>query len=470
MLRDTLRLAAGLRRRRATRGNVTLIFAAAILPLLGVAGVAVDGGQAYLVNARLGRALDAAALAGARIARSADAEASARSYFDANFPEGYLSARVKDFRYQPDADLDFVTVSATVELPTAIMGMFGWDSLTVSGSATVERMNRGLELALVMDNTGSMRPRKIEDMKTAAAALIEILFDDAAVHDRLWVSLAPYTATVNVGADRTSWLRVGDPARAEPSGFAPTSWKGCVMARPSPLDESDDPPSVAPFDSFFWAPSSFDNDWDPADPDSIDEANARQNDGTGPNLGCGPAVTPLTNVKQDILDAIAEMKPWHRGGTTSNLGMVWGWRTISPRWRGLWGGAASSSMPLPYDEPLMDKAAILLTDGENQFYDWRGDGEEDGSDFTAYGRADVFATNHGAGGGLDERLTRMCAIMRAEGVIIYTITFRTPESVKGIYEDCAGDPANYFDAPTAAELDAAFEAIGERLSNLRVVE
>ena len=470
MPRDTQRSAAASRRRRTTSGNVTLLFAAAILPMLGVAGAAIDGGQAYLVNARLSRALDSAALAGARIARSADAEASARSYFDANFPEGYLSTRLVEFDYAPDEDLDFVTVSATVEMPTAIMRMFGWDSVAVSASATVERMNRGLELALVMDNTGSMRPDKIEDMKTAAAALIEILFDDTEVHDRLWVSLAPYTATVNVGPERTGWLRAGDPARAEPSGFAPTEWKGCVMARSSPIDESDDPPSAAPFDSYFWAPSSFDNDWDPADPDSIDEANARQNDGAGPNLGCGPAITPLTNVKQDILDAISEMQPWHRGGTTSNLGMVWGWRTISPRWRGLWGGSTPSAMPFGYDEPLMDKAAILLTDGENQFYDWLGDGEEDGSDFTAYGRADVFAATHGAGGGLDDRLIRMCDIMREEGVIIYTITFRTPEDIKDIYEECAGDPANYFDAPSAAELDAAFEAIGERLSNLRVVE
>jgi hypothetical protein len=277
---------------------------------------------------------------------------------------------------------------------------------------------------------------------------------------------------VNVGSHRTGWLAAGDPARATPSGFAPTVWKGCVMARATPADESDESPALRPFESFLWPPS-IDNVWDPADADSIDEANDSQNAGTGPNLGCGPAITSLTNVRQTLLDAIDEMLPWHRGGTTSNLGMVWGWRTLSPAWRGVWGGSTPADMPFPYDEPLMDKAVILLTDGENQFYDWPGDpngsnGGPRGSDMTAYGREDDFYAAFG-GGNLDERLKRMCATMRDEGVAIYTITFQTSSNIKKIYEDCAGEPANFFDAPSAADLQAAFEEIGQRLSNVRLV-
>ena len=49
------------------------------------------------------------------------------------------------------------------------------------------------------------------------------------------------------------------------------------------------------------------------------------------------------------------MKPWRRGGTTGNLGLVWGWRTISPNWRGPWGDA---DLPLDYKHRLMEKVVV----------------------------------------------------------------------------------------------------------------
>jgi hypothetical protein len=182
------------------------------------------------------------------------------------------------------------------------------------------------------------------------------------------------------------------------------------------------------------------------------------------------------------------MLPWHRGGTTSNLGMVWGWRTLSPRWVGLWDGPTPETMPLGYDEPLMDKAVILLTDGDNQFYDWPRryeyeDGElrsvsggngPGGSDYTAYGRlSDLGYPSLGAGKTeLDTRLSRMCTAMKAEGVIVYTITFGSSPgtATQTLYRNCATEPANYFHAPDGATLTSAFRSIGQRLSNLRVVE
>ena len=59
------------------------------------------------------------------------------------------------------------------------------------------------------------------------------------------------------------------------------------------------------------------------------------------------------------------MKPWRRGGTTGNLGLVWGWRTLSPKWRGLWGDA---DLPLDYGTDFMDKVVVIMTDGNNTFY------------------------------------------------------------------------------------------------------
>ncbi|MGF1659413.1 MAG: TadE/TadG family type IV pilus assembly protein [Rubrimonas sp.] len=464
---------AGARFLSHRRGNVALLFGLAALPLMASIGLAVDAGRAYLVQNRMAKALDAAGLAAARVVLEERAAADARRFFDANFPPGYLGAKVTDFRYGVDDSNDFITVEADVSVPTVIMQLFGRDTVQVADSAMVERMNRGLELALVMDNTGSMRSSgKIGAMRTAATDLVNILFGDADELPLLWISVVPYTATVNIGGGRTGWLALGDRARTTPSGFEPTSWKGCVEARSMGGDERDDPPADDPFDSFFYAPDT-DNIWDPADPDSIDDSNGAQNNGTGPNLGCGPAITSLTNQKATVTAAIAEMLPWHRGGTTSNLGMVWGWRTISPRWRDLWGGPTPAEMPFDYFTPLMDKAVVLLTDGDNVFYDHPPTGP-DGSDYTAYGRLnDLGYTSIAAGNTeLDSRLARMCEAMKDEGVLIYTITFGgSPNAAtQTLYRDCATEPSGYFHAPDAANLSTAFRSIGQRLSNLRIVQ
>ncbi len=73
-----------------------------------------------------------------------------------------------------------------------------------------------------------------------------------------------------------------------------------------------------------------------------------------------------------MLAAIDEMGPWHRGGTMANLGLAWGWRVLSPEWRGLWGGDTPEELPLDYHTPNMHKVIILLTDGNNEWYDWPG--------------------------------------------------------------------------------------------------
>ena len=491
----------------ATGGQAAVFFGLAAVPLLGVSGLALDSGRAYLVEAKLSRALDAAGLAAARVGRSANAQADAESFFHANYPEGYLSSEITSFTFIVRPGGDVFDISATADVPTTLMRILGQTQLTIARRTEVQRLSSGLELALVMDNTGSMEGTKIAQMKSAARTLVDILFGDATELDNVWISLVPYTSTVNIGpADKSlgTWLR--DPARVAPGTgvYGVSAWKGCVDARTAPMpgsgvsgDESDEPPRAgAPatqFQSFLY-PRAIDNRYDKTDASSIDERNSKGNDATGPNIGCGPAITPLTNQRDVAMAAIDEMLAWARGGTTSNLGVVWGWRTISPRWRGLWpglGGAwpgphGAMDMPLDHGEPLMSKAVVLLTDGNNQFYDWPGfyplpeyvgpptGNGPSGSDHTAYGRLKDWQPGYTALQGqraLDAKLKRVCTAMRAEGIEVFTITFGDGlnAETQAVYKSCAGDPGRYYHAPSGAELAIAFRSIGQQLSNLRIV-
>ena len=57
---------------RDTRGSVLMLVAAGMVFMLGMTGLAVDSGRGYLTRLRLVRAVDAAALTGARTLRSGE--------------------------------------------------------------------------------------------------------------------------------------------------------------------------------------------------------------------------------------------------------------------------------------------------------------------------------------------------------------------------------------------------------------
>lgn len=444
-------------------------FAFAILALGTATGLATDSALGYLTKARMSKALDAAGLAAGRVKSGGDITAEALTFFNANFPAATLDATITNFTVTASTDNQFLTLNATAEIPTTFIRVAGVETTTISARTVIHRQTRGMELALVMDNTGSMRSGgKMDAMKNAAQDLIDILYGGQETLPNFWVSLVPYTATVNVGNNHFDWLDLNDQYyNTSPDPFAPSAWKGCLEARATPLDMDDTPPSVAPFTSYLYA-ADLDNIWPP-----LDETNSAQNDGTGPNLGCGPAITPLVTDYTTVTAAISEMLPWHRGGTTSNLGLVWGWRVLSPAWRGLWN---SPYLPLDYETPLLDKVVIVLTDGQNQFYDWPGGNGAgpNGSDYTAHGRLTDFgfATLNDARAEIDTRFTSICTAMKAEGIIIYAITFGTTpnQATQDLYTACATQPNFFWHAPSNAALQTVFQEIGEQLSNLRIAE
>ena len=72
----------------------------------------------------------------------------------------------------------------------------------------------------------------------------------------------------------------------------------------------------------------------------------------------------MTANKNTIIAALNTMQP--QGDTHIDLGMAWGWRMLSPKWQGLWGGEMNTnSLPEAYNTPLMNKVVILMTDGDN---------------------------------------------------------------------------------------------------------
>ncbi len=471
------------------RGVAAVFLAVALIPLIGAVGLAVNSSLGYLVKTRMGKSLDTAGLAAGRVALDANAKQVAQQYFDANFGKAGGGVEVTGFDFEVDPSFRYVTLSATADVPTLFMRVFGHDKMNVGARAVIERETTGMELALVLDNTGSLYGANFTALQNAANDLIDIIYGNKNTVDNLWVSLVPYTSTVNIGKTRTGWLASGDRVLTNLASYSTDGWKGCVMGQAMPYDGDDTPVSVQKLGSFFYAATSStsDNNW-PTIKTSIADQNkgssSDENSARGPNLGCGSPITSLTPYKATVKAGLAAMGPVHRGGTTGNLGLTWGWRTLSPRWRGTWGGETPGELPLDYNTPMMEKVAVILTDGNNQFYDndtSTANNSVPASDYTGYGRIEQLNGNSNGNAQarrdtgratLDSRMAGTCAAMKKEGIRIYSIIFgAAPDSTaKTLFTNCATTPAMYYYAPTTAKLSDAFRAIGGQLANLRIVE
>lgn len=153
--------------------------ALALLVLLAVVGLVIDGGLAYLVKARLNAAVDSAALAGARAVTTgntrdeqiASAQAAARDFFAANIPNKYMLSEPKLLSTSVQFDQGKATIDVTAEapMPVSVMQVMGFSSL--KPVAYAQTIRRDLDMAFVVDTSYSLYSSRTA-VKTAAKSFL----------------------------------------------------------------------------------------------------------------------------------------------------------------------------------------------------------------------------------------------------------------------------------------------------------
>lgn len=275
-----------------------MTFALSLIPISFVALGAVDFHRASTARMAVQDALDAAAL---RAARSGELDPVkidqiGKTAFAANMRQ-LPSILSQSATFTPQADR--IDAVAEVEVEPIIADLILGHAMTVRVDTEVERGVTDVEVALVLDNTGSMKTNnRIGALRDAAAQFVEIVFAGANEEDDVRVSLVPYVASVNIrsasGFD-WNWMLGGGPVNrtvAAPWGSgnalelaaanAPqwtgrsftasnansrvnpwrlfeglrVGWKGCVEAREAPYDVTDVAPNPAIpgtlFVPYFW--------------------------------------------------------------------------------------------------------------------------------------------------------------------------------------------------------------------------
>lgn len=491
-------------------GNYAMMMVAVSVPLLMGIGLAVDYSRVVSARQSLFHALDAGVLAAGSRDGLTDAQAQdmITSWLDVHMVGTPATKWNVDTVSQTSDGRIAATASATVDM--AFGRILGKDKVTISALNEAKRTLGKVELVMVLDNTGSMRGTKLDNLKRAANELIDTLKTSAANPSDLKMGLVPYTMTVNVGPTNRgkSWLSGSMPAAYGTDIFNTAgtdrftlfdrmgvAWKGCVEARPTPADVTESPPNSndkATLYVPYFAPdepdttsgqscgsSGFCNNY-MSDGSTSSSWRTRQGNEAkytkapktgqnpigyqfGPNSGC--EVQPLTRLTSDtstFSDAVAKMVAG--GDTDIKAGVMWGWHVLSPN--------PPFADGVAYNDNRWTKVMVLMTDGQNHNV------VVDTSNQSVYsGIGYIWQNRIGLSSGtlsqriarLDQKLAQACANARTAGIIIYSVVLKDPNVDQSTVRNCASSPDKVFDVENSAGLIAAFRNIGGSIRKLALV-
>jgi len=256
-------------------GAVAVQFAFLALPIAILCFGLLDMNRVSLQRRQLQDALDAATLIAARSTAVTDPalDTLGDAAFQAEMSGLGVPLTGSNSTFKAGADNKVIgTVAVTIK--PIITNLWTKTDMPVTASAEVVRSVNKLEVALVLDNTGSMGNKlgsgdtKINALISASKDLVDTLYAAAARAsevDAVKIAVVPFSMTVNVGSTYSSanWITGTLPAAYGADVFATSqnrftmltqtglNWAGCIESRPDPYDISDTAPSSITPDTLF---------------------------------------------------------------------------------------------------------------------------------------------------------------------------------------------------------------------------
>jgi Flp pilus assembly protein TadG len=414
------------------KAGVAPILALCIVPMMGMIGAAVDYSRANSVKAAMQAALDSTALMLSKDAETlsvTDLSSKATSYFTAMFNRSEASnVQITPTFGSPQQGSFTLSINGTATVNTLFWRLVGQPKVNVSATGEVVWGIKKLNLALALDNTGSMSSSgKMSALKEAAHNLLTTLKAAEKTPGDITVSIVPFAVDVNVGtanvdADWIDWNDWEDRNGNCSSGSYSTKnrceshdgawtpdphsdWNGCVNDR----DQNNDVLNTA------------------AGASSSTKYRAEQ------ASNCPTSIMALSYDWTALNSKIDAMNP--AGNTNVTIGLQLGWQTLS----------AVAPFNAPATAPDLDRVIILLTDGDNTENRWSS------SEYS-----------------INTRTQKVCENAKADNVKIYTI--RVINGNASLLRNCASRPDMYYEVSQASQLNTVFASIAQNLANLRIAK
>ncbi len=154
-------------------------------------------------------------------------------------------------------------------------------------------------------------------------------------------------------------------------------------------------------------------------------------------------ILTMTDDSQVVRDYVASFEP--KGGTAGHIGAAWGLYTLVPWWNGFFDHEAGK--PQAFAETT-EKYLVIMTDGE---FNSTQDSSMSGDDVFNY-------------------FGSICAKARSKDITVFTVGLKVVENTKTdiSLRECAGDSGRYFPVADHEELKDAFVKIGRETGGLRI--
>jgi Flp pilus assembly protein TadG len=445
------RLKQALRDQRGVSAVAFAISFAVLAPMaLGIFDVYTQTEQ----RGKLQDALDAAALYAARspVYTTADVDAVGDKALIANLQMVHgASLQSSDFTLVGNK----VVAQASIKLAAYAPLEFSHSPVTVNSEVT--RSGNNLEVALVLDTTGSMAGTRITNLKSAANQLIDLVVSDTQTPFYSKIAIVPYSNSVNPGtytntvrgaaASGTFTNAVGKAnIKFTPQGGGTQKTyavSNCVSERIGSEAFTDAAASQA------------------SNPVGWDYPNSG-----GENACIAQTIQPMTSDKTVLHNKIGTLSA--ANSTAGHIGLAWGWYMVSPNWASLF---PTISKPAAYGTDHLLKVVILMTDGAfNTSY---CHGVIAGDSGAGSGTTSNHINCNSPNGDAFAQAQALCTHMKAapNNVIVYTVGFdvSTDPSATSLLANCATDSKHvYFPADDGVSLQVAFQSIAADLNRLRI--
>jgi Flp pilus assembly protein TadG len=345
-----------------------------------------------------------------------------------------------------------IQAQATVQL-SAFSPMATHSSVQVVSQVT--RNGNNIEVAMVLDNTGSMAGSPMTSLQTAANQLIDLVVSGTQTPFYSKIAVVPYSNAVNAGT-YVNTVR-GSPLSGtgtgvtgynklqftSASGSTPTfNVSNCVSERTGTQAFTDASYSGAPV-GWVYPPSD--------------------------NPCISASILPLSSDKTALHNMIGTLTA--AGSTAGHIGVAWGWYMVSPNWAGLF---PAGSQAVAYGTPNTLKVVILMTDGAFNTAYCNGviSNPSSATDGSA-GGSNEHSTCASPNGNSFTQAQSLCTAMKAapHNIIIYTVGFLhggADPQAQAILANCATDAQHAYLPTTGAALQVAFQAIAADLNKLRI--
>ncbi len=192
--------------RNDSRGNVLMIFALCLVPMVAVAGFAIDFQQTVKRKAKVQVILDSAVLAAARVKQTGVEDdvvkQSVQDFMDAQI-EGLGGLTCDPAIVVVTQNVEEIDANITCKQDTYLVRVIGQDQVTFKVVSGSEYGIDKLDVAFMFDISGSMNSSsRLTNLKVAAQEAVDVLLPDGASQELIEntrLAMVSYNAMVNAG-------------------------------------------------------------------------------------------------------------------------------------------------------------------------------------------------------------------------------------------------------------------------------